>query len=133
MFSKLFNGIEKLITEHGSAAILKERIAQLREHVENLQKENDRLQDENRQLENENEDLRQQLEQESVPDQFVKHRGMLFRRLPNGNIQDEVYCPACKIPMMSLEGLLPFRCSTCERFASFTGNDLRRILSEITV
>ena len=41
MLDKLFGAIEKLITEHGSAAILKERIGQLREEMDRHVSEND--------------------------------------------------------------------------------------------
>lgn len=63
--------------------------------------------------------------------EYTEHRGVLFRRLANGKIQDEAYCPVCKIPMTSLQGMLPFSCSKCERSASFTGRDIKRIIAEI--
>jgi hypothetical protein len=54
----LFDGLEKLITEHGSAAILKERIALAKDQyaavekrVGELQAENSRLREQNKKLE----------------------------------------------------------------------------------
>ncbi len=43
----LFDYIEKLITEHGSSAILKERLELLRDQTSALEKENDALKSEN--------------------------------------------------------------------------------------
>lgn len=46
----LFGEIERLITEHGSAVILKERVAQLREQMELLEKKTTTLERENEEL-----------------------------------------------------------------------------------
>lgn len=128
----LLEAFDKLITEHGSSAIQKERIVQLREQLERLQHEHERLATEHQRVLSENQRLREELEKKSVPDRYLEHRGVLFRRLQNGTIQDEAYCPACKIPMTSLGGILPLRCSNCKREASFTGQALHKIVSEIS-
>ncbi len=131
MISELFTGLEKLITEHGSATILKERIVQLREEFDRLKDKHDSLERDNERLKAEVERLGKALEKEAIPNEYIEHRGVLFRRLPNGNIQDEVYCPSCKCTMGSLEGELPYRCSKCRFAASFTGHDLKRIVAEV--
>jgi hypothetical protein len=66
----LLDGIEKLITEHGSASILRERIAFAREQysalesrVSELQRENERLNSANASLHARIRDLEQQLSQ----------------------------------------------------------------------
>jgi DNA-directed RNA polymerase subunit RPC12/RpoP len=66
----LLDGIEKLITEHGSAVVLRERIALAREQyavlekkVSALQTENDSLKFSNGKLEERVRDLEQQLSQ----------------------------------------------------------------------
>lgn len=132
MIVGLLEAFDKLITEHGSSTIQKERIVQLREQLERLQHEHDRLNTEHQQVLSENQRLRAELEKKSIPDEYTEHRGALFRRLTNGTIQDEAYCPACKIPMTSLGGMLPLRCSKCKREASFTGKALHKIVSEIS-
>ena len=124
--------INKLITEHGSATILKERLVQLREEFESLQKKYDGLEAEHQKVLEENEHLRRQLEQKTIPDEYTEHRGVLFRRLPNGKIQGEAYCPNCKVPMVSLVGMMPLTCSKCNHSASFTGQDIHRVISELS-
>lgn len=128
--TKLFAAIEKLITEHGSASILRERVDALREQFERVEQEKDRLQAENKELIDQVRELQGELQKKAVPDEYMEHRGVLFRRV-SGSIQDEAYCPECKIPMTSLMGATPLRCSKCRRTASFTGNDIRRIIREI--
>ena len=66
----IFDGIEKLITEHGSAAILKERLAlvadkysALEKKVANLESENRNLKVENGQLKEQKRNLEEQLKQ----------------------------------------------------------------------
>ena len=54
----LFDGIEKLITEHGSAAILRERIALAADQYSTLEKENVALKTENQILKSENQRLK---------------------------------------------------------------------------
>lgn len=127
----IFDAIDKLITEHGSATILKERITQLREEFERLQDKYDRLEAEHQKVVDENQRLRKQLEQTTIPDEYTEHRGVLFRRLPNGKLQDEAYCPDCKIPMTSEMGIAPMRCSKCHRTANFTGKQIHRVISEL--
>ena len=131
MISDLLTALDKLITEHGSATILKERIVQLREEFDRLKGKHDRLESENGRLNAEIAGLRTELEKKTIPTEYIAHRGVLFRRLPNGNIQDEVYCPSCKCTMGSLAGELPYRCSKCRFAASFTGHDLKRIVTEV--
>ena len=131
MFEKLFGPIEKLITEHGSAAILKERIIALKETMEQLSEDNIQLREELNQAHEECDGLRQKLAQVSIPDEYTEHRGVLFRRLKNNGFQDEAYCPNCKIPMVSAHDMMNFRCSDCKRLANFTGMDLPKILAEL--
>lgn len=57
----IFDAIEKLITEHGSAAILHERIALAREEHAALEKKISDLQSENARLRPDNEELREKV------------------------------------------------------------------------
>ncbi len=123
--------IDRLISEHASSSIQKERLVQLREELERLEKKHDRLEAEHQRVLDENQRLRDELEKKTVPDEYTEHRGVLLRRLPNGEIQDEAYCPECKIPMTSLAGMLPFACSKCKRQANFTGKELHHVISEV--
>ena len=57
----IFGEIERLITEHGSAAILKERISQLREQMDFLEKKSSALDGENIKLKTERDALQVQV------------------------------------------------------------------------
>ena len=58
----IFGGIEKLITEHGSAAILRERIALIAQQYSALEKENATLKQQVASLESEKTQIKNQLE-----------------------------------------------------------------------
>ncbi|HEY4257690.1 MAG TPA: hypothetical protein VGM66_10775 [Candidatus Udaeobacter sp.] len=70
----LFLPIERLIEEHGSAAVqskhiafLREQLSVLKEQFALLQAENERLKAENTELKTRNDDLRQQIEKLKQP------------------------------------------------------------------
>src|SRR5262245_30180236 len=102
--------LEKAINEHGSATILKERLELAADKFKQLEEENKKLKETNQRLEEELKQVRAELEQKSASEEFVKARGVLFHRLPNGQIERDAYCPACKLPMSSLAGKLPYTC-----------------------
>ena len=70
--------IERLITEHGSAAILKERVAQLREQIDILEKKALSLEKQNLALDGENEKLK--AERDTLQLQVVNLRQEIQRR-----------------------------------------------------
>ncbi|MEZ6074092.1 MAG: hypothetical protein R3C56_00015 [Pirellulaceae bacterium] len=127
----LIDSLNQLITEHGSATVLKERLLLLRDKLEHFEKENQRLQSVNATLQRENHELKTKLDQQTAPDEFIKHRGMLFLRLPNGKIKEEVYCPKCKMPMPCFAGPFSFECEPCHVKSGFKGSDIRSIIAEI--
>lgn len=106
----IFGEIERLITEHGSAAILKERIALASDQHAALEKKllDSELREEN--LRSENASLRLDLEtalekirnlEEKLKreiersNQFVESNGAFFKKNPNGGYHAAVYCPRC--------------------------------------
>lgn len=104
----LLDGFEKLITEHGSAAILKERIALANDKYAILEAENKILCTENEALRLVNGELKEQvwaLEEElshiSSLSEFVEESGALFKRRENGEWDYTPYCPTCKTAMVS--------------------------------
>jgi len=127
----LLNLLRNLINEHGSSQILRERLSLAADEAKKLEKEYRELEAENEKLKQENTELRQQLEAATIPDEFVEARGVLFRRLSNGEIDKDAYCPTCKTVMFSLHGVLPLKCSKCEFVAAFTGNEIPNIAKTI--
>jgi hypothetical protein len=128
----LLDQLQKLIVEHGSATVRGDHIALLREQREALEKKVAALESENRQLKEEVSKLTRKLEAACTPDEFIKYRGVFFRRLPSGEIENAVYCLKCKGPMFSLRGSVPYQCSACNVVADFNGRWLPELLVEVT-
>jgi hypothetical protein len=89
----LFDAIEKLITEHGSAAILRERIAQAKEQQAALEKENASLKTENARLASDLQKAQSEI-QHLKPTGMVENDGLLWKRTPSG-FDRRPYCPRC--------------------------------------
>lgn len=105
----LLDQIEKLINEHGSAVILKERLALADDRFSDLQAENanlanlvENLQSQNSVLSEQNEELQENLQKlESdmqFKNQFVNHGGLLWKHF-DGKFETTPYCKKCTLPM----------------------------------
>jgi len=133
MAISIFGEIERLITEHGSAVILKEhlgllntKLGLLKEHVEKLEKENARLVGRNAELE-------QQEARQKKSEEFVEARGALFQRLPSGGYSETPRCPVCQRTMWCFEAMFPYECSddSCGHKANFKGSELSAVISKL--
>lgn len=123
--------LQKLITEHGSAAILRERLALFVDKVSHLEKENADLKANLHKSHEECNSLRAQLKNQSIVEQFIEHEGMLFKRKAGGGYHSAVYCPSCKMVMSTIDAGIPLNCSKCEIIAPWRPHDLPRILKEL--
>ena len=124
--------INKLITEHGSAEVLAKHLAFIRDQAQSLEKENVDLKKRVSELEELTRKLTGELQAKAVGEEFIKHRGVLFRKFPAGGYEDSAYCPHCKGPMFSLMGATPFKCTRCSFVAGFTGTELKtKVLAEL--
>ncbi|NOS72344.1 MAG: hypothetical protein HOP33_20775 [Verrucomicrobia bacterium] len=126
----ILDDLERLIVEHGSATVRGDHIALLREQREGLEKKVADLQSENGSLKEEIRDLREKLKTAAPPNEFIKYRGVLFRRLPTGVIEDAVYCWKCRGPMVSMKRHMPYQCTACNITADFTVSWLPEIMKE---
>src|SRR5687767_554652 len=104
----LTDAIERLITEHGSAAILRERLLFLGEQAKTLEKENVDLKKRVTELEKLTGSLASQLQSKTKEAEFIEHRGAYFKRKPDGSYHRAVYCPICRNPTGSLMDQLPY-------------------------
>ena len=93
------DSIERLINEHGSAAILKERIALLNEQHAAVVSENAILQTENKALQFENNNLREQVRDFEKQNELNKHIDSSKYTMQWGCLKFEndqtLYCPSC--------------------------------------
>jgi ABC-type phosphate transport system auxiliary subunit len=90
------DSLEKLINEHGSAAIRGEMIAKLRLEAELDAKKLADVTTERNRLLLENEQLKNQVETLSIPPDFIKHKSVLWLKDESGQYEDTPYCPKCK-------------------------------------
>ncbi len=127
----LLGEIQKLIEEHGSSSILRERLSSWQEKLDALEKDKKALQTKLANSEKEVAELRTQLATKKAAEEFVEHRGAFFKRRPGGGYHQAVYCPRCRNPMGSLEKIAPYSCNACLIMLDFNGNALPRIMEEL--
>ncbi|HAS8429716.1 TPA: hypothetical protein I7765_20660 [Vibrio vulnificus] len=123
--------IEKLINEHGSSTILKERLQLINDKYEVLESKLNLAEKENESLKEEIQKLKSQLETQVKSKEFVSFKGAKFKRKPSGSFDDTVYCPKCDSAMFALENFFPFSCGSCGVTAGFNGGQLTKVLQEV--
>lgn len=111
---QLFTQIEKLINEHGSSSILRERLLLIKEELAKAKQERADLITKCSQLEKEVSKLRQELDKKHIPEEFTEYMGALFKRDASGNYFPAVYCPRCRQVLWNPEPkVFPYECSNC--------------------
>jgi hypothetical protein len=123
----LFDAFDRLITEHGSATIMRERLTLIRDQMQALEKKVADLQTENAALVERNGELERQVLASARSEEFVEHRGALFKRRPGGGYSEQPYCFVCRKPMSSHVGIGNYHCM-CGYTADFTGDDLPTVM-----
>lgn len=123
--------LDRLISERGSAAALRERLALVRDQAEVLEKKLVKLEEENRALKERLGQVEDELKAKTAGAEFVEHWGALFKRKPAGGYHQAVFCPDCRGPMFSLQDVLPFHCDRCKRSMNFTGHQLLEVMRDL--
>ncbi len=120
--------IEKLINEHGSSVILKERLELLRDQMSAMETENAKLSED---LDAANKEVARL--SAIIPNRmFVEYGGVKFKRKPSGGFESSVYCPSCEVGMATIgRGEMPFACGKCNGLSGFASKELPRILEEV--
>jgi len=124
--------IDKLIAERGSATVLRERLALLKEQAQPVLDEAAQLREENATLKQRVAQLEAELSAKARRDEFVEHRGALFKLNPRGGYHQAVFCPKCLGPMSSTDHLVDYSCESCRLSVDFTGRQLSAVLSELS-
>lgn len=129
----IFGEIERFITEHGSAAVLKEHVAFLRDKLDMLKKRIESLEEKNAHLVELTAELEKYKARQEASAQFVEARGALFKRLPSGEYAKTPYCPLCHSAMHSPDIFYTFQCGnqSCKQIAAFEGRHLNEVLHEL--
>lgn len=127
----IFDAVGSLLGSLPLNEVLRERFALVQDQIKGMETELVNLKAENAQLKKENAKLKEELLVNSESQDFIESRGALFKRIPSGGFDPDAYCKFCRIPMVSLQGYLPFKCTSCNRTVNFTGRDLRGIVSKL--
>lgn len=124
--------LEKLINEHGSSTILRERLESLRDDIQRLQQKNVALEAESAKIKEENTKLLKDLEKYRESEKFTQERGALWRINPDGTYSESPCCVRCKMPMSKLS-LFPdiVKCTHCEYTPFFQFHEIKSILEKL--
>ena len=113
-------------------AVLRERVAFAAEQAKALEKKVEQLERENAALKEENRRLKAELAAKTREEQFVEHRGALFKRKPEGGYHLAVYCPLCHNPTSAVVDEIPYACTNkCGWVGTFTRRELQKIMAEL--
>ena len=143
----LFEGLEKLINERGSATILKERLLLVADQYAALEQalavseakakdalsQKEHLELENLQAKEKVQALKDRLAHFVSLSEFTEEAGALFKRHKNGEWDYTPYCPSCKTAMVAPSRHELYRCGkkSCGQFASFDGLHVGDIVSRV--
>lgn len=111
-------------------AVLRERIELAAERLKAAEEKNVELQKKVTALEKDNRKLKNQVSEKAKLNEFIEHRGALFKRKGANGYHNAVFCRKCKGTMISLEGVLPYSCD-CGACVDFTGNQLASVMGEL--
>ena len=115
-------------------AVLRERLAFAAEQAKALEKKVEQLESENTALKKENSRLKAELSAKAREEQFVEHRGALFKRKPDGTYHEAVYCPLCQKPTGSLIDEMVYSCTeSCGWVGTFTPRQLQKVMAELNL
>lgn len=111
-----FKLIEDLINEHGSSAILGQRLLLLKDILHDLETKCANLQTQLADCIRENTQFRKQFDENSIPPEFIEYAGALFKKGLSGRYDPVVYCRRCKRVLWNTPDFIalgaPYECST---------------------
>jgi len=132
LLTKLSSTITEIASELPTNSALRERISFVNDQLNDLKERIKNLEKENTQIKKENTELHKKIKEQSIFfEEFVEHRGALFKRKLGSGYHLAVYCPICKIPAGSFRHNVPFVCAKCNWFSTFTGAELENIINEL--
>ena len=122
--------IGKVINDVGTSVVLREHLALIKEKAILLEEKVKHLEKENTELANQINTLNKQILKYAKSEQFVPHRGALFKKKPGGGYIEAAYCPNCEIATGSLDRSMSFDCK-CGWTSKFNSGELDVILKEL--
>lgn len=123
--------IERLINEHGSATVLRERLALANDQFVLLERKVAQLQQENAQARQRCDELERQLARYLQAEQFEECRGALFKKRPGGGYALAVYCPTCRKSTSAFPEGEQYVCGPCNWFSAFREVQIAAVMAEL--
>ena len=120
--------VTDLIKEFPALSVVRERLALAEGKFAALEADNRRLNKANSKLRAEVAELRKRM----PSDEFVEHKGVLFKRGRSGAFDGIAYCPVCQLALSTPEEFFPPRCSKCRFDAPFALSQIPQIITEIS-
>lgn len=134
LMSGIFSAITRVtstISGIESAEVLRERLAFVLDQMREIEKVAIESEEKISEQEKRIHELERELARYRASEQYVEHRGALFKRKPGGGYADIVYCPKCQSSLGSLDPQMAFRCRPCEWRTSFLSGELGSVLREL--
>ena len=127
----IFSAIDELITEHGSAKILRERLLQIREEGELLLKENVNLKQELSSAKAEIAELIAKVKAYATAEEFVPYGMALFKRKGKGTYADSVFCPRCSHILSTSTMTRCYKCIPCNHTSEIEQGKIPAAIAEL--
>jgi regulator of replication initiation timing len=125
----MFESINTLLSEVGTASIHKARIDLLRDRIQAILEEKEALEKENARLKQEIGELRSKVESQSASEEFIEVRDVLAKRKRGGGYNEGVFCPACKKPMSTGGFLNIVQCIPCGFISGVKAHQISTIIN----
>lgn len=123
--------IRDIVKELPLSDVLRERLVIAEARTAAVEKENVNLKEENAGLVKRLDEANKELSAlRSVKENFVEHRGALFKRHPAGGYHKAVFCISCGKPMSAFD-VFPYACDSCQIQLSFTIAELDSVLKDL--
>jgi len=113
-------------------AAMREQLVSMQDRYMAVVKENETLKKRCTALEQQCAEFLRQTASKTESEEFADYRGAKFRRLPDGTLDHQIYCPKCRNPMPTpAEVFLPYRCAACHYLSPLKGFDFPTVLEEV--
>jgi hypothetical protein len=120
----------KTVNAVSAANLTRGKLRAVQDRAQSLEKQVVHLQEENLLLRQRIAQLEQGIPTRSEWDEFIEHRGALFKKRDRGGYDLGVYCPSCRGLMISFGAIMPFACN-CGAEVDFSGRDLHTVINEL--
>ncbi len=124
--------IEKLINEHGSSSILRDRLLLIKEELAKVESDRANLITKVAELEKQLGNCTEQLNKATTPKEFTEHMGALYKKDMDGRYMPIAFCPKCKTPLVGTPDfkIFPYYCSGC-RYEIMIHENLTSIVEKL--